>query len=121
MSSGVSPVVFHNSSPHARSMGDVARSGRSATMGALASEHAYGNTHWSSGTPKARARSTVHITMPAAWSTCSLDIMSLVYGKPTMRLAGEGFTIWSAVYGVRSHAYGLLTATSLNLTHSFPR
>ena len=56
-----------------------------------------GNTQRSRGTPSASARSTEHRITAAPCSTALLEFSRFVYGKPIIRLSGDGVRISSAV------------------------
>src|SRR3954453_14430669 len=71
------------------------------------------NTQRSRGTPKRDAASAEQRISAAAWSRSQLEHIAFVYGNATIRLAADGSRISAAVIGLRVHAYGLATATSL--------
>ena len=79
------------------------------------------NTHRSRLMPAAVAAAAEHSTSAAPCSTLLLEFMSLVYGKPTMRLSAVGVATSSGVKLRCIQAWGLVAATSLKLLHSAPR
>ncbi len=79
---------------------------------------ASGKTQRSRGTPAASAAPTEHNSSAVPWSRSQFEFMTLVYGKPTMRLSSVAERISSAVIGVGDQAWGLATATALNPAQS---
>ena len=79
---------------------------------------ASGNTQRSRGTPSAVALAAEHTISAADCSTALLAFMTFVYGHQIQRLSGVGVRICSAVSGSRIQAWGLSTATALNLAHN---
>ena len=99
--------------------GEERRSARSDTnQWSWASAPDHGNTHFSSGTPSARASETEHMITAADWSVSRLAFMALVYGKPIHRLSAVTVAISSAVCARRDHACGFWAATALKRAHN---
>ena len=73
-----------------------------------------------SGTPSARARAREHAITAAPWSTSSTAFMYFVYGKATMRFAGVGVAISSALRRIGNQAWGFAAATSVIGASSAP-
>src|SRR2546421_13125269 len=95
--------------------GDECRSARSETnQWSWASAPDHGNTHLSSGTPAARAASTEHTMIAAAWSVSRLAFMAFGYGNPIQRLSAVTGPISSGVFSSRNQAWGVRAATELN-------
>src|SRR5947208_11897988 len=95
--------------------GDECRSARSETnQWSWASAPDHGNTHFSSGTPAARAASTEHTITAADWSVSRLAFMALVYGNPIHRLSAVTVAISEAVRSSRDNAWGLRAPPVLN-------
>ena len=91
MSSGPTPARARAARPAQPMAGDECRSRRvDTTSVSWASVPASGKTHRSRGTPAASAAATEHRIRPAPCSTMLLEFIRFVYGKPTMRLSGDG-------------------------------
>ena len=118
-SSRPTPARANAQLPAAAMAGELAKSWRSVRNGtSWASPAPWRKTQRSRGTPKASACSAEHMSSAPAWSTVAFELISLVYGKATIRLSGLGVPMASAVRGVRMAANSLCRAIWLQRAHS---